>query len=57
MIKTTQTGLSKNLAESVLWSGPYKNANFSSTDQKDLKLGQYLDIDDITSPSEFGEVA
>ena len=30
--------------------------NFISTDQKDVKLGRFLDNDDMTSPSEFGEV-
>ena len=31
-------------------------AVFSSTNQEDLKLGQCLDIGDMTSPSKFGEV-
>jgi len=49
---TTQTGISKNLAKFVLWSGHF-NADFSSTDQKDLKLDQFPDMDDMTSPSKF----
>ena len=31
-------------------------ANFSSTGQKDLKLGQCLDMDAMTSPSKFGHI-
>ena len=32
------------------------SAFFGSTHQKDLKLGECLDIGDMTSPSKFGEV-
>ena len=35
---------------------PLWNTDFSSTHQNDLELGQFLDIDDMTSPSIFGEV-
>ena len=38
----------------LVW--PLWNSDFSFTDQKDLKLGQCLDMDDMTSPSKFGEV-
>ena len=32
-----------------------ENFQFSSTHQKDLKLSQYLDIDDITSPTKLAK--
>ena len=55
-IDTKQTRLSKKSRKiyPLIWA--FKNADFSSTNQKDLKLGQCLDIDDMTSPSKFGEV-
>ena len=43
-------------ANSTLCSGPYKSAVFRSTHQNDLKLGQCLDVDDITSPTKCGDV-
>ena len=39
---------------SLVWH--LQNTDFSSTDQKDLKLGQCLDMDNMTSPSKFGDV-
>ena len=35
---------------------PLINTIFISTSPKDLKLGHCLDIEDMTSPSKFGEV-
>ena len=40
----------------ILWSGPYKVPFWVVLILKELKLGQCLDIDDMTSPSKFGEV-
>ena len=42
--------------KSALRSGRYKMPNFSSTDQKEFKLCHSLDIDNMTSPSKFGEI-
>ena len=54
-INTKQTRFSKNLTKSA--SGlALINADFSSTHQKDFKLGQCLDIGDMTSPSKLGDV-
>ena len=38
----------------LLW--PLLNADSNSTYQKDLKFGQCLHIDNMTSPNKFGEV-
>ena len=54
-INTTQTRFLKNLAESTLWSGPFKMP-ISVLLKKDLKVGQSLDMYDMISPSKFGEV-
>ena len=34
----------------------FKKNIFGCTHQRDLKLGQCLDMDDMTSPSKFSEV-
>ena len=52
-ISTMHTRFSKTLAKSDV-SGPYDD--YSSTYQKNLKICQYLDINDMTSPSKFGHV-
>ena len=54
-INTTQTRISKILAKSAFWSGPYKML-ISVLLIRDLKLGQCLDTDNMTSPSKFGDV-
>ena len=51
----TQARFSKNLAKAVPGL-VLINAHFSYTRQKDLEPGQCLNIDGMTSLSEFGEV-
>ena len=49
---TCRTGSRKSCA--LVW--PLQNADFSFTYQKELKLGQSVDIDEITLQGNFGGV-
>ena len=53
----TQTRFFKNLTNSALCSGPYGMTISVLSVQKDFKLGQFLDIEGMTSPSKFDEVS
>ena len=53
---TMYTRFSKNPETFALRSGS-QNCDFSSTFKKDLKLGQCLNVDEMTPPSTFGEGA
>ena len=56
-IDTKQTKFSKNLSRSLLWSDHHKvPTSVLITYQKDSKISRCLDIDDMTSPSQSGEV-
>lgn len=55
MTSSSQPIINKMFMKSSLWPDPLLNAIFSSTSQKDLKLGNYLDIDDRASLSTFGK--
>ena len=47
--------LSKKFNADQIFEKSCKNADYSSNHQKNLKLGQCLDIDDMTSQVQYGE--
>ena len=55
-INTKQTRFTKNLIKCTLWPGHYKVLILVLLLTNYLKIGQCLVIDDMTSPSKFGEV-